>query len=75
MGGQMIDAFIIVSVVAFTLFVVVKSMRDKKRGKSSCSGDCHSCTSCSIEHRQVCDEVEKLTIIKPRQLRLSGFCM
>ena len=36
-------------IAAAVIFVVVKLVRDKKKGKSCCGGDCSNCSGCNKE--------------------------
>ena len=45
MWGVVIGVLVGVLAVGYVVFVIVKSIIDRKNGKNCC-GDCHKCSSC-----------------------------
>ncbi|MBQ9437984.1 MAG: FeoB-associated Cys-rich membrane protein [Lachnospiraceae bacterium] len=48
-----IDIFIVILLVSVVILAVIKLLRDKKRGKHFCGGDCAGCSGCDCHKRGV----------------------
>ena len=44
-----IDVVIILASVLVVVLVIIKSVKDKKKGKTCCGYDCANCTGCSAK--------------------------
>lgn len=38
-------------IAGLVIFVVIKLVRDKKKGKSCCGGDCSNCSACNEKRK------------------------
>lgn len=48
---NLIDIIIIALCVVFSIFVIIKSIINKKKGKTSCGCNCSNCQSCALKRK------------------------